>query len=160
MLIPDIKVSIIHFIFWDVWTFSINYQGKVANNTFCFFYQSIGLKASYVTFSSWSFPSIFWILNFLLNHYSKQLDSVFAWSFRNNLLAGLCLYQQILAGLSECNQPSLILIMNDQNIFVQWSNLNLVLDEKQILMYIKQKNILFCSEERKFSASAVVSKSM
>ena len=150
MLIPDVKVSIIHFIFWDVWTFSINYQGKVANNTFCFFYQSIGLKASYVTFSSWSFPSIFWILNFLLNHFSKQLGSVFAWSFRNNLLAGL----------SECNQPSLILIMNDQNIFVQWRNLNLVLDEKQILMYIKQKNILFCSEERKFSASAVVSKSM
>ena len=150
MLIPDIKVSIIHFIFWDVWTFSINYQGKVANNTFCFFYQSIGLKASYVTFSSWSFPSIFWILKFLLNHFSKQLGSVFAWSFRNNLLAGL----------SECNQPSLILIMNDQNIFVQWRNLNLVLDEKQILMYIKQKNILFCSEERKFSASAVVSKSM
>ena len=150
MLIPDIKVSIIHFIFWDVWTFSINYQGKVANNTFCFFYQSIGLKASYVTFSSWSFPSIFLILNFLLNHFSKQLGSVFAWSFRNNLLAGL----------SECNQPSLILIMNDQNIFVQWRNLNLVLDEKQILMYIKQKNILFCSEERKFSASAVVSKSM
>ena len=159
MLIPDIKVSIIHFIFWDVWTFSMNYQGKVANNTFCFFLPVYWTESFICNFFCMIF-SIFWILKFLLNHYSKQLDSVFAWSFRNNLLAGLCLYQQILADLSECNQPSLILIMNDQNIFVQWRDLNLFLDEKQILMYIKQKNILFCSEERKFSASAVVSKSM
>ena len=94
MLIYDVKVSITHFIRWDIGTFALIIWGKLQITHFVFF-QSIGLKASYVIFVLRSI-SIFCILNFLLNHFSKQFDANFNSTVNICATAFLHLFSEIL----------------------------------------------------------------
>ena len=134
-----------------------------------FFFQSIGLKTSCLTFSLWSI-SIFWILNFLLNHFSKQFDknfnsiaNIWATVFLHRLSETLMAqsFSRFIKPLPTNFIWSSVRQSTVANFNNEWPKLLCKMTRFKFSFGWKANiYVLFCSEVRKFYTDAIVSESI